>query len=213
MSNFKPHIYDRDVALVLMKENGLKVKHLETWVRKLKVLYNNAPKRDAKCKLTLSQYLKLVIEAGLTVPSQIGKKSHQYNISRKGDTGDYTYKNCKCITHAQNMAERIKNGGNAAASEKMSGRTKENHSGIRAMAEKLRGRTKDTDPSVKSQSEKVSKAYRIVSPDGKVYKGINLTEFAKKHDLDYSCLKRVFSGVRPHHKGWTGKYIKRKKSS
>lgn len=45
----------------------------------------------------------------------------------------------------------------------------------------------------------------IVSPEGKEYKVISTTDFAKKHNLDTAALSRLFSGKYSHTKGW---YIK-----
>jgi group I intron endonuclease len=47
------------------------------------------------------------------------------------------------------------------------------------------------------------KEFKIMSPDGKVYEGINLTAFAKEHNLNQSCMINVNNGKAKSHKGWT----------
>lgn len=46
-----------------------------------------------------------------------------------------------------------------------------------------------------------------ISPDGKTHKSKNLHTFSDKHGLNFSNLHSVFSGKRPHHKGWTGYFV------
>ena len=46
--------------------------------------------------------------------------------------------------------------------------------------------------------------YGLKSPSGKIYKKIkNLSEFARKHNLHVKCLRRVVSGERYSHRGWS----------
>jgi len=47
------------------------------------------------------------------------------------------------------------------------------------------------------------KEFKIMSPDGTVYEGINLTAFAKEHNLNQSCIINVNNGKAKSHKGWT----------
>jgi hypothetical protein len=169
-----PYSYNREKALAHIRKHGLNEDHIEAWSTKYRYLRSHAKQKGVKCLLTLSQYVKLAIKAGLTDPDQIGKKSHQYNIARKGDTGDYSWSNCQFITHAENMRERIENGGHAI------------------------------------QVEKTSKSFIVWSPSGKKYRGKNLSKFAKEHGLDPGHLSKVCRGELPHHKGWTGKYVKAK---
>jgi hypothetical protein len=183
-----PDVYNREKTLRMLKKYGLKTKYLEDWVVKFRTLRGNAKRRKVKCSLTLSQYVKLVIKAGLTHPNQIGRKKGQYQMARDGDTGDYEWGNCRFITIEENQVEREENGGTEAQIEKLTGRTKENHPGVRASAEKQ------------------SKPFCVRSPDGRVYKGVNLKEFANKHGLHQGSLAHVCRGDRLHTKGWTGKY-------
>ena len=48
-----------------------------------------------------------------------------------------------------------------------------------------------------------SKPYCFLSPNGKIYTGINLKSFAKHHNLNRSLLTKVKFGQAKHHKGWT----------
>lgn len=42
----------------------------------------------------------------------------------------------------------------------------------------------------------------FISPDGTVFKGENVREFAAKHGLDPANMQHVHSGDRSHHKRW-----------
>lgn len=53
-----------------------------------------------------------------------------------------------------------------------------------------------------------SKQYRITSPGGEVFVGVNLTEFCRQHNLnDGSSMARVCKGLKSNHKGWKGEYV------
>jgi hypothetical protein len=44
----------------------------------------------------------------------------------------------------------------------------------------------------------------IVSPGGAIYNNIhNLARFCREHNLYYNCMKRLVSGIRKQHIGWT----------
>jgi len=49
---------------------------------------------------------------------------------------------------------------------------------------------------------KISKPFKVKSPDGKIYEGINLTQFSKKYNLHSSHMWEVIKGKRISHKGW-----------
>jgi hypothetical protein len=184
-----PKIFNKDKAADLLKEHGLDVGELKVWITKFGQLQRHARQRGREFTLTLSQYIKKAIKADLTSPHQIGIGSDQYCISRDGDTGGYTYRNCAFVTNAENLMQRWENGGNDAA------------------AKKRKGRTKDTDPGVRSAAEKNSRSFIVYSPSGKKFKGTNLKEFARTHDLDPGHMFAVCRGDASHHKGWTGKYV------
>ena len=44
--------------------------------------------------------------------------------------------------------------------------------------------------------------FKLVSPEGNLYEGENITAFAKEHGLEQSLLNYVILGKRFHHKGW-----------
>jgi len=180
------------------------------WEKKWNHLRWNAPNRGAKCLLTLRQYMKLAEKAGITRPSQIGRSKGKYQMSRVGDTGDYVMGNCRFLLMSENLDEMLTNGGRKSQAEKIRGRTKETHSGVRSRSEKLTGRTKESHKGLQTVSEKKSKAFRVVSPTGKVYRGVHLKEFTKEHGLSTSNMMAVCRGARQScNKGWTGTYTNR----
>lgn len=54
----------------------------------------------------------------------------------------------------------------------------------------------------RNRHEKI-KTYHLVSPEGKVFKGSNLNQFCKEHNLDSRNIYRVIKGIQGHYKGWT----------
>lgn len=66
---------------------------------------NNARFAGVHCLLTFHEYCLLVKEAGLK-SSDLGYSGRGYDLARIGDEGDYTYGNCRFITHRQNTQER-----------------------------------------------------------------------------------------------------------
>lgn len=44
--------------------------------------------------------------------------------------------------------------------------------------------------------------YAFISPEGKVYRGLNIRDFARRHGLDAANMQHVHLGERNHHKGW-----------
>lgn len=51
--------------------------------------------------------------------------------------------------------------------------------------------------------ERTQKPYYLVSPEGEVFEGINLTEFCKEQNLKRTNLVSVMKGNKFHYKGWT----------
>ena len=47
------------------------------------------------------------------------------------------------------------------------------------------------------------KSFRVMSPDGVIYEGINLTQFAKEHNLTQTSIINVNNRKTKSHKGWT----------
>lgn len=50
---------------------------------------------------------------------------------------------------------------------------------------------------------KKAKSFLLISPEGKVMEGINLTKFAEDNNLSLGNLRKVKSGSIKHYKGWT----------
>jgi hypothetical protein len=150
--------------------------------------------------------MKLAKRAGLSSPDNIGRSTHQYAMGRLGDTGNYVWGNCRFITVEQNLKERKKNGGNVSISETQQGRTANTHASVARVAAQNRGRTAETHDSVARSAEKRSASFIVTSPDGKRYKGRNVSAFCRAHGLHQGRLSRVLSGARNHYSGWTGYY-------
>lgn len=52
-------------------------------------------------------------------------------------------------------------------------------------------------------SESKGKPFYLVSPEGKVFEGTNLSKFARDNNIESSGLCKVFQGKVFHHNGWT----------
>ena len=50
--------------------------------------------------------------------------------------------------------------------------------------------------------EKRAVSYSLISPDGEIFTGRNVSEFCKEHNLKRRMIHRIVMGQRPHHKGW-----------
>ncbi|PGE07853.1 hypothetical protein COM54_22085 [Bacillus toyonensis] len=60
---------------------------------------------------------------------------------------------------------------------------------------------------LKEMNERLhQKWFLAISPEGKIYKSNNQSEFAKKHGLISQTIGRVLNGNRKHHKCWTFAY-------
>jgi len=44
--------------------------------------------------------------------------------------------------------------------------------------------------------------FTFISPDGKIYAGENIRDFARRHGLNAANMAHVHLGERSHHKGW-----------
>jgi hypothetical protein len=183
---------------------GLDIQDTKAWFKKYRGVVRNAKCRDIECPLTFLQYMKLVVKAGLTQPSDIGMAVHQYNLGRIGDEGPYEWGNCRFITSKQNRRERVTNG----CFEAMAAAKKGKQSPALAKLAKIRrGKTKYNDETIAKISKANSKRFRLVSPKGKVYIGDSLAEFCASKDLSYNSMAAVCSGRLPSIKGWTGSYM------
>lgn len=54
---------------------------------------------------------------------------------------------------------------------------------------------------VKPKEER-RKKFKVISPEGVIYEGIQRKSFAEKHNLDRTGLTAMIRGYRSHHKGW-----------
>lgn len=193
-----------------------------SWESKWRSLIGNARQAGNVCLLTLGEYIHIAIESGLTSPDQIGCTMDSYQMARYGDKGNYEVGNCRFITMRENLAEKKANGGVESQASKLRGRNKHNdpscarsselqkgkvNKGSVAAAKIRKGSTIYDNPSVAAQADKLSKKYRLVSPQGEVFEGKNLSEFCRQNDLLQGCMSNVLSGRKKHHKGWTGEFI------
>lgn len=181
----------------IVENCGFDVDDYRNWHAKYKTLCVNARNRGVECLLTFRQYLRLAARAGLTHPKDIGKSPSQYQMGRKGDTGDYVWGNCRFITMKQNLKERIKNGGSEVGASKAS---KTNRiRGVRAaMVHK-------DNAEVKPNS--LQRPCVFVSPKGKKYQGPSLNHLCRRFDLDTGNMCKVLNGRQRQHRDWTGYYL------
>jgi hypothetical protein len=222
MTNYnKTHPVREDEATAVLKKFAFDVRYEKEWRYKYQNLRSSAVKRNVNMCLSFRQYIKLAKKAGLKEPSQIGRTSvDNYQMGRIGDTGDYEWGNCRFITMEQNKNEKIANGGQERASQKIRGRNKFNNEGYARVSASKIGRTKENDVGRRITSEKLkgrkrpasdfesrTKRFVVVSPSGKKYTGKDLTAFCRKHDLIQSCMSRAVRGKQASHRGWTGKYL------
>lgn len=52
------------------------------------------------------------------------------------------------------------------------------------------------------RAEQLSKTFELLSPDGILYKGKNITQFCKKHNLQVSGISQLLNGKVSNYKGW-----------
>lgn len=186
--------------------SGLDASLYDVWSHKWKTLCMNARHMDRECKITFEQYIDLAVDAGINDPSQIGRSEGQYQMGRLGDNGGYEIGNCRFITVEQNRIEKKVNGGTYRGCSHR-GMSKETHKGLASMVETRMGWNKKTHTGIASQALKLSKEYRIVSPNGIIYTGRNISEFCAEHNLCKVSMAAVCRGSQKTHKGWTGTYV------
>jgi hypothetical protein len=51
--------------------------------------------------------------------------------------------------------------------------------------------------------DSLSRTFKVVSPDGQIFEGKNITQFCKQYNLDRGTLSKVVDGKYKQHKGWT----------
>lgn len=199
----------------ILKNIGLDPDDIIFWVFKWQNLRNRKGDKNSKtakyCSLTFSEYVQLAIDAGLSKPDQIGTRLDQYQMGRIGDVGNYELGNCRFITTEQNIKEKLINGGQHTGAKKvgaiLANRSKYTHIGLKISSDKQIGLTKYTHEHIAERSNRMSKQYSLISPDGNVFVGKNLTEFCKLHDLKQPGMALLCSGGKMSHKGWTGRYL------
>lgn len=177
------------------------------WTRKHRQLRVHAKQRGFDCTLTLRQYIKLAVRAGIEEPDEIGRTRGKYQMSRKGDKGHYVWGNCRFLTIEENQREKIENGGFERGASKVRGRTAATHEGVARTVAARVGNRKETHEYIARMALKKSKPFKVKSPTGRVYSGYNLNEFCEKKGLSRSSLSKVCRGERNDHRGWTGRYL------
>lgn len=80
------------------------------------------------------------------------------------------------------------------------------------MADKRKGQKMNfSDEVMKRRSEATRKQnmkrYRLTSPDGIIFEGIDLKKFCMEKDLNQGNMAAVCRGIKKHHKGWVGIYV------
>lgn len=202
----------------IVRKNGLDTKDASLWKLKWRRL-RNGHNSGADCWLSFHQYLRLATKTGIQSPHEIGVHNGQYQMSRKGDTGDYEIGNCRFKTAEENREEKRTNGGTARAGEKTSihlrGRTKETHASIASQAEKMRGRTKDTHAGIAEQARKVSRILRGRTKEndpGYAAISLSLRGRTKKNDPNVARIallnSKHFKVTSPKGKVKTGRNLK-----
>jgi|GEM_PF-6072004 len=180
------------------------------WRKKWKALSANATRRGVTCLLSFIDYMNLAKAAGIKHPTQIGLRMDQYQMARPSDSGDYCIGNCRFVLASVNLEEKMLNGGVERSKRKissaLSGRTKELDASKAAASLKLTGRSKLTHEHLALIAYKRSMEFRIIDPDGTVHAGRNLSQFCKDHGLAASSMREVCRGERSNYKGWVGEY-------
>lgn len=188
-------------------ELGLDPEDSSKWSRKWSTLRSNTGKgrRLGRCLLSFEEYVIKAKEAGITNPEQIHNTG--YHLSRYGDAGDYSVDNCRFLPYKENAAEKYINGGIESMKVKKTGRTKDNDPSVARTTEKLTGRTSEGYAYIEAAAEKRSRAYRLISPEGEIIEGKNLTKFCRENDLNQGNMCSVCRGEITSYKGWTGTYV------
>jgi hypothetical protein len=218
---YATHYVKLGEATKVLSDLGFSLRYVDQWRYKYQNLRVSAYKRGSILYLSFRQYMKLARKAGIQKPSQIGKTPDKYQMSRKGDIGDYVWGNCRFLTMKENLEEKRENGGLERAANKIRGRNKFTDAGYAKVSKAKLGRTKENDlgrlvTSIKltcrkrpdSDFRNVVKSFVVRSPSGKEYRGKYIGRFCSKHGLQQSGMSRTLNGIQSSHKGWTGKYIK-----
>lgn len=189
---------------------GYSAQDTDAWYEQYQRHLATARARGLDSQLSFDQYMIKAAEANLLCVDQIGRASHQFQLGRVGDVGNYHDGNCRFITARQNHQESYQNGrsieSDKARSATMTGQTKETSDRVRKMAQTKTGRTKETNEGLAITSAKLAKSFILTSPDGLEVRGKNLSEFCDQNNLSKFAMYDVLAGRRPHHKGWRGNY-------
>ena len=65
-----------------------------------------------------------------------------------------------------------------------------------------KGRVYSDEQRLRNSISQGSTPFKVISPTGIIYEGINRKEFARNHNLTYRLLLKVIKGEKVHHKGW-----------
>lgn len=204
-TNIKNEPFEKEVYDVL-EDFGFDLNEAKQWRWKYARLRNRTSKGPARLKLSFRQYMKLVVRAGITELDEIGGSAGKYQLGRKGDKGHYEWGNCRFITIEQNKKEQKINGGYERAGLKRRGLTKETDEGYASISKSLSGRNRFTHEHVALQAKTISKKFKVRSPQGKSYEGLNLKEFCRVNSLHQGAMSAVCRGEKTSYKGWTGTY-------
>ncbi len=102
--------------------------------------------------------------------------------------------------------ERIKN---ASKAGKIGGKQNyENGIGLKAWYDsqskeelfKLHSEAGKKGGAIRAEQQAVN--YSLISPEGEIFTGRNVSEFCREHNLRRRSIHRIVMGQRPHHKGW-----------
>jgi group I intron endonuclease len=74
--------------------------------------------------------------------------------------------------------------------------------GKKAWNSGIQGCYKHTESDKIKIGEVASKYFHLISPEGEIFQGKNISEFARQFDLNIKGITRVVSGERPHYKKW-----------
>ncbi len=126
------HVSAQELAL----RYNLSVVEVYAFRRKYCDVRSHAKSRGLVCDISFPQYMRLVLFAKLRSAKDIGNSRHKYQLARKGDTGGYSWGNCRFVTTWQNRQESVANGGQELGNAR--------HSGV------LNGHAKLTEAKVRS---------------------------------------------------------------
>ena len=77
--------------------------------------------------------------------------------------------------------------------------------------ETIRGRLRRNAPDLfvvpLPRGKNCDKTATVVTPSGEHIVASNIKQFCLQHNLDHSTMTKVLRGIKPSHKGFTGRYL------